>query len=464
MNVLLSGTKKTAIPFVCVVKKESGKLRPIPALQTDSMTSSRKPFLARLKDVALLKQLGPGLITGAADDDPSGIATYSQGGAQFGFNLLWTLLLTFPLMVAIQMVSALIGRVTGNGLARNMRDVLPGWLVMLLVSLLFLANTINVGADLAAMGEAARLAIGFNEHASTIFFALFSLTLQLFVPYRRYARFLMALTFSLFAYVALLFMLKLDWGAIGAGLIGLHPNLTDDAATTIVAIFGTTISPYLFFWQSAQEVEEVDQKPDEHPLLERPREARAAIARIEVDTVSGMLASNLIALAIMVSTAATLNKAGVTNIQTAADAAKALEPIAGRFAFGLFSVGIIGTGLLAIPVLAGSAGYAIAESRGWKTGLDNMPWQARGFYTVIGAAVLLGLGIDWSPLDPIKALYWSAVLNGVIAVPMMAAMMVVASSSKKMGRFTVRPVLAGLGWLCTAIMAAATITMVYVSF
>jgi Mn2+/Fe2+ NRAMP family transporter len=341
---------------------------------------------------------------------------------------------------------------------------MPRPLVTILVALLFIANTINVGADLAAMGEAAKLVTGFNEHAFTIFFAFLSLGLQLFIPYRRYARFLMVLTFSLFAYVALLFMLKLDWAAIGAGMIGLHPNLTDDAATTIVAIFGTTISPYLFFWQSAQEVEEVDQKPEQHALLEAPAQARAAIYRIEVDTISGMLASNLIALAIMISTAATLNKAGVTNIQTAADAARALEPIAGRFAFALFSLGIIGTGLLAIPVLAGSTGYAVAESRGWKTGLDNMPWQARGFYAVIGAAMLLGLGIDYSPLDPIKALYWSAVLNGVIAVPMMAAMMVVAGSRKKMGRFRAGAWLGGLGWLSTAVMAAATITMIYVNF
>jgi NRAMP (natural resistance-associated macrophage protein)-like metal ion transporter len=427
------------------------------------MATPKKKLPARVHGIALLNQLGPGLITGAADDDPSGIATYSQGGAQFGFNLLWTLLLTFPLMVSIQMVSALIGRVTGHGLAKNMGDVLPRGLVTGLVALLFLANTINVGADLAAMGEAAKLVTGFGEHEFTIAFALVSLGLQLFIPYRRYARFLTVLTFSLFAYVALLFMLKLDWPAIGAGLIGLHPNLTKDAATTIVAIFGTTISPYLFFWQSAQEVEEVDQKPDEHPLVEAPREAPAAIARIEVDTISGMLASNLIALAIMISTAATLHQHGVTNINTAADAAKALEPVAGKFAFGLFSVGIIGTGLLAIPVLAGSSGYAVAESRGWKTGLDNMPWEARGFYAVIGAAILLGLGIDYSPIDPIKALYWSAVLNGVIAVPMMVAMMIVAGNKRKMGKFTVGPVLGGLGWLSAAVMAAATITMVVVS-
>jgi Mn2+/Fe2+ NRAMP family transporter len=259
-----------------------------------------------------------------------------------------------------------------------------------------------------------------------------------------------------------MFLIPLDWGAIGAGLIGLHPQLTESAATTIVAIFGTTISPYLFFWQSAQEVEEVDQRDDEHPLLAAPKEAPEALSRIRIDTIAGMLASNLIALAIMISTAATLNKAGVTNIQTAADAAKALEPVAGHFAFALFSLGIIGTGLLAIPVLAGSAAYAVGETRGWKTGLDNMPWQARGFYAVIGAAVLLGLGIDYSPIDPIKALYWSAVLNGVIAVPMMAAMMYVAGN-KRMGKFRVGPVLGGLGWLSALVMAAATVTMIYVA-
>jgi Mn2+/Fe2+ NRAMP family transporter len=429
------------------------------------MTESRpnSPLRSRLHAAPLLKQLGPGIITGAADDDPSGIATYSQGGAQFGFNLLWTMPLTFPLMTAIQMVSALIGRVTGRGLAYNMGQVMPRPLVLALLALLFIANTINVGADLAAMGESAQLVTGFNEHGATLVFAFLSLGLQLFVPYRRYARFLTVLTFSLFAYVALMFFLHLDWGAIGAGLIGLHPNLTDDAATTIVAIFGTTISPYLFFWQSAQEVEEVDQRPQSRPLIEAPRQAQAAIARIRVDTIAGMFISNLIAVAIMIATAATLHAHGITNINTAADAASALKPIAGRFAFALFSLGIIGTGLLAIPVLAGSAGYAVADALDWNTGLDNMPWQARGFYSVIGAAVLLGLGIDWSPLDPIRALYWSAVLNGVIAVPMMAALMYVAGSRRKMGEFRAGWVLGGLGWLSTAVMAAATATMIYVN-
>ena len=427
------------------------------------MSRTKTALRSRVHSAPLLKQLGPGLITGAADDDPSGIATYSQAGAQFGFHLLWTMLLTFPLMVAIQMVSALVGRVTGRGLAHNMGQVMPRPLVLGLLGLLFIANTINVGADLAAMGEAAKLVTGLNQHAFTIFFAVLSLGLQLFIPYRRYSRFLMVLTFSLFAYVAIMFLLPLDWKAIGAGMAGLHPDLTESAATTIVAIFGTTISPYLFFWQSAQEVEEVEQDAKAHPLIDAPREARAAISRIRVDTIAGMLASNLIALSIMIATAATLHAHGTTNIETAAQAASALKPIAGDFAFALFSIGIIGTGLLAIPVLAGSTGYAVAEAAGWKSGLDNMPWQARGFYCVIGAAVLLGLGIDWSPLDPIKALYWSAVLNGVIAVPMMAALMMVAGNKRKMGKFRAGWVLGGLGWLCTAVMAAAAITMLYVS-
>src|ERR1700759_15124 len=298
-----------------------------------SQKDQRPGLKARLHSAAMLTQLGPGLITGAADDDPSGIATYSQAGAQSGFNLLWTMVLTFPLMVAIQMVSALIGRGTGHGLARHMGAVLPPSVVNLLVVLLFGANTINVGADLAAMGEAAKLVAGFGQHEFTIAFALFSLLLQLFIPYRRYARFLTILTLSLFAYVALVFMIHLDWRAIGFGLLGLHADLSESAATTIVAIFGTTISPYLFFWQSAQEVEEVDQKPEEKPLLEAPSQARAALSRIRIDTMAGMLISNLIAVAIMISTAATLHQAGKTNIQTAADAAKALEPIAGHFAF-----------------------------------------------------------------------------------------------------------------------------------
>jgi Mn2+/Fe2+ NRAMP family transporter len=367
-------------------------------------------------------------------------------------------------MAAIQLVSAHIGRVTGRGLAQNMSEVMPRPIVLTLVALLFVANTINIGADVAAMGEAAKLVLGFGEHGFTILFAIISVALQMFISYRRYARFLTVLTFSLFAYVAVVFMIHLDWGAIGFGMIGLHADLTKEAAVTIVAIFGTTISPYLFFWQAAQEVEEFNHHPKDKPLTQAPAQARSAFARMRIDTFAGMAASNLVGLAIMISTAATLHAAGKTDIQTAADAARALEPIAGRFAFLLFSLGIIGTGLLAIPVLAGSAAYAIGETNGWKVGLDNKPWEAVGFYLVIAAAVALGIGIDYSGLDPIKALYWSAVVNGVIAVPMMAAMMFVAGNRKKMGDFTSGPTLAILGWTSTAVMGAAAIAMVIALF
>src|ERR1700710_152636 len=340
----------------------------------------------RLRSIALGNQLGPGLITGAADDDPSGIATYSQSGAQFGFGLLWTLVLTFPLMVSIQLISAHIGRVTGRGLAQNMGQVMPAPVVLTLVALLFVANTINIGADVAAMGEAARLVAGGGEHVFTIVFALLSIVLQMFIPYKRYARFLTVLTLSLFSYVALVFMIHLDWAGIGLGMIGVHADLSKAAAVTIVAIFGTTISPYLFFWQSSQEVEEVDHHAGQKPLTQAPEQAPRAFARMRIDTIAGMTVSNLVALAIMISTAATLHAAGKTDIQSASQAAEALRPIAGNFAFALFSLGIIGTGMLAIPVLAGSAAYAIGETRGWKVGLDNKPWEAVGLYLVIAAA------------------------------------------------------------------------------
>ena len=413
---------------------------------------------------SITRQLGPGLVTGAADDDPSGIATYSQAGAQAGFGLLWTLVLTFPLMAAIQLVSAHIGRITGRGLAWNMTKVMPRWLVAGLVALLFVANTINLGADLAAMGGAAQLLAGFGAHVFTALFAVVSVVLQMFVPYRRYSRFLIVLTFSLFAYVAVVFLVKLDWSAVGLALIGVGITLSPAAATIIVAIFGTTISPYLFFWQAAQEVEEVDQDDAQHALIEDPPEAPAAFARMRIDTIAGMAASNLIALAIMIAVAATLHAHGKTDIATAADAALALKPVAGKFAFALFSIGIIGTGLLAIPVLAGSTAYAVSELSGWKEGLDNKPWEAVGFYSVIAAGVALGLVMDWIGLDPIKALFWSAVLNGVIAVPLMFAMMFVVSSRTLMGAFTAGRLLKILGWTSAAVMLAAALAMAATSF
>jgi len=406
----------------------------------------------------MVRDFGPGLVTGAADDDPSGIATYSQGGAQCGMSLLWTLVLTYPLMSAVQLISAEIGRVTGHGLATNMRRIFPAEIAMGLVGLLFIANVINIGADLAAMGSSAALVVGLPAHALTIGFAIVSLTLQVLVPYHSYARYLKWLTLSLLSYVALLFTVRLNWTSIGLGL--LLPHVSSRAAlVTIVAIFGTTISPYLFFWQSAQEVEEIGDHAEAHPLIEDSACAGRELSRMAIDTWSGMALSNIVGIAIMIGTAATLHIAGKTDIATAADAATALEPIAGRFSFLLFSLGVIGTGLLAVPVLAGSAAYAIAELRGWHCSLGSKFQDAEGFYAIIIVSTLFGIAIDWSPLDPIKALFWSAVLNGVIAVPLLVAIMMLAGNRNIMGGYSTSPFLRFLGWSTTALMATAVIAM-----
>ena len=415
----------------------------------------------RLSLRALLKKLGPGVITGAADDDPSGIATYSQAGARAGFTLMWTVVVTWPLMVAVQSVSARIGRVTGRGLAGNMVLVFPRGLVTTLVLLLFVANTINLGADLAAMGAAARLMLGGGStHLFTIAFAVGSLLAVVFVPYHRYVGLLKWFTFSLLAYVGVVFSVKIDWQAVAIGIVVPRFDLSAESLTLIVAVFGTTISPYLFFWQSAQEVEEEEADPEAGPLIGHPEQADRELSRIGWETWAGMAISNLVFFFIMLTTAVTLHANGKTDIQTAEQAAEALRPIAGDAAFILFGLGLIGTGLLAVPVLAGSAAYAAAEVRGWRTGLERPLHEARPFYLVIAVAILLGVLVEFTPLDPIKALVWSAVLNGVIVVPIMAAMMVVASRRALMGDFVATPWQRLLGWAATAIMGAAAIAMV----
>lgn len=416
-------------------------------------------LLDRIRAAARFERLGPGLISGAADDDPSGIATYSQAGAQFGVDILWTMVFSYPLLTAIQMIAARIGRVTGHGLAANMAQVLPRSLVDVLVVLLFIANTVNIGADLAAMGAAASLVLGWGQHAFTIGFAVFSLGLQLFVPYHRYVRYLKWLTLALFAYVGVVLTVHIDWSTVLFRTFVPHIELSGPAVTLIVAILGTTLSPYLFFWQSSEEVEDEEADPQAGPLLDKPDQAPAQLGRIRFDTFVGMAFAHVIAYFIILTTAVTLHTSGKVDIQTSADAAEALRPIAGELAFTLFSLGIVGTGLLAIPVLAGSAGYAIAESRGWKFGLEYMPSQALGFYAVITLATVLGIAVDYSPLDPIKALFWSAVLNGVISVPIMAAMMIVATRRRQMGDFIATPALRVIGWTATAIMAIASIAM-----
>jgi len=428
-------------------------------VQSPAMEAVDEPNWKRLS-AAILEfkgDIGPGVITGAADDDPSGIATYSQAGAQFGYGLLWTMILTYPLMSAVQLVSAHIGRVTGSGLAKNLNRAMPHWLVSLLVTILLVANIFNIGADLSAMAAAAELVAGGSSHAYVVLFALVCIALQLFVPYRRYADLLKWLTLSLFAYVGVVLLVHIDWRQALLGMIWPR-QLGTAALLTIVAVFGTTISPYLFFWQSAQEAEEIATS-DQRALKEAPTAIRRQYRRIRIDTFVGMAFSNLIALAIMLATAATLHAQGVTNIASAAEAAEALVPIAGRFAFLLFALGIVGTGLLAVPVLAGSAAFAVGETHGWKTGLEFKPYQAARFYGIIVTATFVGVALDWSKLNPIKALFWSAVLNGVSAVPIMAAMMVVASSRPIMGHLHERRPLLVFGWAATAVMAVASAAM-----
>jgi NRAMP (natural resistance-associated macrophage protein)-like metal ion transporter len=407
----------------------------------------------------VLRLLGPGLVTGAADDDPSGIATYSQAGAQFGYGLLWTVFLTTPFMIAIQLVSARIGRVTGKGLAANIVEVAPRWIVLGLVFLLVGANTVNIAADIAAMGEALTLVIGGLNHEHALIFAATSTLLQVFVPYRRYAPVLKFLTLSLFAYVATALTVKIPWST--ALLAAVWPNATVNADyfLMVVAVLGTTISPYLFFWQASQEVEEMHQGKIDRPLRELRRENHPDLERIKVDTSIGMGLSNVIAFFIILITATVLHKNGVTNINSATEAAEALRPLAGNFAFLLFALGIIGTGMLAIPVLAGSAAYGVSEVFGWRATLEANPDEATGFYTIIAAATVIGFGLGFTGIDAIHMLVWSAVLNGIVAVPIMVMMMVIVSNTRLMGRFRARSWLIGLGWIGTATMALAVLAM-----
>ena len=412
----------------------------------------------------IVRNLGPGLITGAADDDPSGIAAYSQAGAAFGFNMLWTMPVLYPLMSTMQFISAWVGRVTGHGLAANMRRVFPSWVVAGLIGLLVLANTINIGADLAAMGAAAELVTGLSRHPMTMLFACATIALQVFIPYHRYVHFLKFLTLALFAYFGVVLAVDVDWSEVMRRTLVPQLTWTAGAATTVVAVFGTTISPYLLFWQASEEVEDEDVDPDDDnaPLMTDPQQAPQQLQRIKTDTFIGMAFANLTAYFIILTTAATLHATGKTDIETSAEAAEALRPIAGDFAFALFSLGIIGTGLLAVPVLAGSAAYAVCEAKGWKAGLERKPKEAIGFYSVIAASIVLGIAVDYSPLDPIKALFWSAVINGVVSVPLMFAMMIIVSRHNQMGRFTASLRLRILGWLATSVMAAAAILMVAV--
>jgi NRAMP (natural resistance-associated macrophage protein)-like metal ion transporter len=405
------------------------------------------------------RAFGPGLITGASDDDPSGIATYSQAGARFGYGLGWILILTYPLMSAVQMISARIGRVTGHGLAGNLVRHYPAWLANIIVLLLLAANTINIGADLGAMADATSLVTGLPPQIFLVGFAAFCAGSQVMMRYANYARILKWLTLALLSYVVALFLVDIPWSEAGRALI--LPNLAVDSATLvmIVAILGTTISPYLFFWQASEEVEEVREDPNAEPLKCAPIEGRAELTRIGLDTMIGMAASNLVALAIVFTTAATLHAHGITEIRTSADAAEALRPIAGQYASTIFALGIVGTGLLAVPVLAGSAAYAVGEARRWPIGLDCKPKRAKAFYATIVTATAIGALMNFTPIDPIRALVAAAVINGIVSVPVMAVMMLVSTRKSVMGVFTLNRTLTCTGWLATAVMAVAVVAM-----
>jgi NRAMP (natural resistance-associated macrophage protein)-like metal ion transporter len=405
---------------------------------------------------SFLRHVGPGVVTGAADDDPSGIATYTQAGAQFGTGLLWTVFLSLPFMIAIQMVSARIGRVTGQGVAANLRDHMPRWLLLGLVGLLVIANTINIAADIGAMGEALQLVVGGGQHFHSLAFGAVTVLLQVFVPYRRLAHILKWLTLTLFAYVAAVFVVDVPWGHVLHDLVVPKLQWRSDYWMMIVALLGTTISPYLFFWQASQEVEELRQKGGRRGS---DAEVWRALRRVKLDTWIGMIFSNAIAFFVMVVGGAVLFKAGIHDVTSAAQAAEALRPLAGDFAFWLFAGGIIATGLLAVPVLASSAAYAVAEAFGWEEGLERHWHEAKKFYAIIGIATLAGAALDFTPVDPMKALYWSAVINGVVAVPIMAAMMMLVAREKVMGAFVASRRTRWLGWAGTALMGFAVLMM-----
>ncbi len=412
------------------------------------------------KPPKLLQIMGPGLITGASDDDPSGIATYSQVGAQFGYGLTWTLLLSYPLMAAIQEISARIGRVTGFGIAGNLRRHYPGWLSGGLVGLLLIANIINLGADLGAMGAALKLLIAGPALLYVCLFGLFSAALQIFTGYARYVSILKWLCLSLLSYVICAFVVNVPWVEVGWASVWPHLTAKPDYVMAIVAVLGTTISPYLFFWQAEQEVEDGKEKTGARPLIRAPEQAPQAFVRIRIDTYLGMALSNTVAFFIVVTTAATLHAHGATVIQTSAEAAEALRAVAGRFTFAIFAAGIIGTGLLTLPALSGSAAYALGELFSWHVGMARRPYRAKAFYAVIAAATVVGIGLNFTSLDPVKALYWSAVLNGVISVPVMAAMMHLSMRPAIMAGFTLPLPLRILGWMATIVMAITVAAMI----
>jgi NRAMP (natural resistance-associated macrophage protein)-like metal ion transporter len=406
-----------------------------------------------------LARLGPGLITGASDDDPSGIATYSQVGSQFGFGFLWTMVVSYPLMAGIQEISARIGLVTGRGLAANVRAHFPAALLHAVVVLLLVANVINIGADIGAMADALRMLLGGRSLIYIVAFGGLSVGLQVFIPYRRYVPYLKWLCLSLLTYVGVVLVVRLPWRDVLLATVVPSFERSREAITAIVAIFGTTISPYLFFWQAAQEVEEQKLDPKSSALKQAPRQADAQLGRMVADTWFGMGVSNIIGFFVILTAAAVFNAHGVTDIQTTSQAAEALRPAAGRLAYLLFAFGIIGTGLLAVPVLAGSAGYALGEAYQWPVGLEKRPLRAPWFYGTIAVSTAAGVLLNAIHVDPIKALFWSAVVNGVSSAPIMVVIMLLATRRQVMGAFRLPPRLRVLGWAATCVMMISALAL-----
>jgi NRAMP (natural resistance-associated macrophage protein)-like metal ion transporter len=405
---------------------------------------------------SFLSRLGPGLITGAADDDPSGIATYSQVGAQFGFSMLWTMLFSFPLMAAMQEICARLGRITGLGIAANLKNAYPNYVARSVVLLLCLANLFNLGADISAMGAASQLMLGGKPTLYALIFGSLSLVLQVFVPYRKYVGYLRWLTWSLFAYVATAFVVHVPW--LSAMRSTVLPSISFDATylMALVGVLGTTISPYLFFWQTSQEAEEVRVHADQSALKTKPWQAFRHFRRIALDTRVGMGFSNLVAFFIILTTAVTLHGKGGA-IQSSADAARALEPLAGKLAFLLFALGIVGTGLLAVPVLAGSAAYAVAELFAWRASLELKPKEAPRFYLALVIGTVAGVSLTLFGIDPMRALFWSAVVNGIVAVPLMFLLMLMSRNKTIVGKFTLPGYLSAVGWIATIVMFLASV-------
>jgi NRAMP (natural resistance-associated macrophage protein)-like metal ion transporter len=428
-------------------------------LSVSAGTSDRRTFWKTLLHV------GPGIVTGASDDDPSGIAVYSQAGAQYGFGVLWMAIFSYPLMCAIQEISARIGRVTGRGISANLLKFYPRPVVVLIVSLLVVSSIFNLGADLGAMGEAMRMLVGGARWFHILWLGTGSLLLQVFVRYTRYVNYLKWLSLSLLAYVITVFIVHVPWlTVLQRTFVPPFGSFHGSYITMIVAVLGTTISPYLFFWQASQEAEEVKDRKEEKPLLRAPEQAPEQFSRIKLDTYLGMAASNIVAFFIMLTSAVTLYVHGNANIQTATEAAKALEPLAGRHAYILFSLGIIGTGLLAVPVLAGAAAYAAGEAMRWRVGLEVKPRKAIHFYLCLGASLLIGLSLNFIHLDPIRALFIAAVINGFLASPVMAMLMLLTRDSRIMGEFRLPAYLQAFGWLGTLVMGAASVTLLFQLF